>query len=93
MKLLRRTRSVLRKFNENQAYWHDAKIFQHRDGGALLITYWKNPELDGIWELHYKIIAKCMGELKKYPSLIQLEQGGDGKTYVLSPEGKRRLGT
>lgn len=87
---IRRTRSALRLFDPGQRYWHSAQIIALDTGEAELVTYWRNPELAGIWEFRYVMNRKCFSELLSQ-RLIQPD-GANDDTYVLSARGHERLG-
>lgn len=90
---VRRVREAIHKFRPSQPFFHDAKIVEERGGRATLVTYWKNPELAGIWELRYRIIPKCMIRLQ-YLKLIEHDGPSERGTqqYKLSKRGRKRLG-
>ena len=87
---IRRTRAVIRKFDSSQAYWHDARVVADEKGGATLITYWRNPELAGIWEFRYNVPSKCFLELH-LQGLIQHDGSKDQNSFILSLVGRQRL--
>jgi hypothetical protein len=88
---LRRTREVIRKFDPNQRFWHSASVIVHDDGSGTLITYWRNPELAGIWEYRYHILPKCLRELFAQ-ALIEHDESDDPRSFMLSAQGLKRLG-
>lgn len=82
--------SAMRKFDPSQPYWHDAKIVVRESGEVTLITYWRNPEIAGIWEIHYKVLRKCFVQLLRH-ELIEPDASKDANTYTLSEKGRKRL--
>ncbi len=89
--MARRPRAVLRKFDPRHEYWYGAELIAEYSGGATLVTYWRNPELAGIWELRYEVTPACFRELQQQ-ELIEQDQSKDPRTYTLSHKGKERLG-
>lgn len=86
-----RTKAALRKFDPSQEYWHNAKILIDSAGAATIVTYWRNPELAGIWELRYQVSAECSYQLM-LQKLVEQDGSKDQNSYTLSIEGWQRLG-
>jgi len=91
--VVRRARAALRLFDPDQNFFHDARIVIEEDGEAILETHWKNPELAGVWLLRYKVLRKCLDQLKMQ-SLIErdLKAAPKEEAYKLSKKGMERLG-
>jgi hypothetical protein len=87
---IRRSRAVIRKFDPTPEYWYDTKLITNEKGEAVVVTYWRNPELAGIWELRYKVIRKCLCELFQQ-QLIEHDGSKDPNSYTLSDKGCERL--
>ena len=89
-RILRRTRSVLRAFDPNKEFWHDAEIIVEEEA-ITLETHWRNPELAGIWLVRYRVSSECFLQLR-IQNLIEREKVSERIIYRLSAEGKKRLG-
>lgn len=63
MNIVRRTRAALRAMRPDQDFFHDAYVVLNRGCEPVLETYWRNPELAGIWEIRYRLTYKCFDAL------------------------------
>lgn len=93
MPTLRSIRAVMRKFDRLQPYWEDAAIELSSENEVSLVTYWKNPELYGLWEFRYSVTLRCFGNLIER-GLIEQEASSVRKNkgailYRLSPQGRK----
>lgn len=91
-KVLKRTKAVIRKFDPEQDFWHDARIVVNDH--IVLETYWRNPELAGIWLWTLEISPRCFAELIQQ-DLIDIsneESTADQHVFRLTKKGKARLG-
>ncbi len=57
--LVRRVRAALRVMRPDQNFFHDALIALSRGCEPVIDTYWHNPELVGVWEIHYRLTCEC----------------------------------
>ena len=63
MNIVRRTRAALCAMRPDQNFFHDARITLSRGCGPVLETYWRNPELAGVWEIRYRLTGECFDAL------------------------------
>lgn len=84
MLIIRRTRALLRACNPEQRYFYGARIDTDERDRLILTTYWRNPELAGIWEFKYHVQRKCLsrGLLLKTLEFDSLE-----KCYRITQKG------
>lgn len=86
---LRRTRAVLRQFDPNQHFFHSARIVV--GAGIVLETYWRNPELHGVWLFTYEVTPQCFAQLEIQELIVLETYEPVGAIYRLSAKGYQRL--
>lgn len=88
MNFIRRPRSALRAMDERQHYFHDARIVLHRDESLTLETFWRNPEIAGVWIFRHAVHRDCFWTLHNRGTIAQAEKTETGEQcYRLTRPG------
>ena len=88
---LGRTRAVVRHFDPHQMYWIDARIVVD-NYGITLETFWRNPELAGVWLWTCPMTDKILGKLITQDLIVlDPESTPLQDVFRLSAKGKARL--
>lgn len=76
---LRSMAAVLARCETDHRFWHNAQMVWGRDGKARLRTYWRNPELAGVWQLEYGVSGACFDGLLQRHLLRDLGENDVGE--------------
>jgi hypothetical protein len=80
------------KFKPDHTFWIDTAILVDEAGNGFLETYYRNPELAGIWNLSYPLGYHCLGQLMMQELIREVGRAECGRRmFVLSEQGKERL--
>lgn len=80
---------ALQKFDLSQRYWHDTVVVVESTGPTI-VTYWRNPELAGIWEFRYMLCPVCFSNML-HGGYIERSNEQDPQQYRLTPLGQSRI--
>jgi hypothetical protein len=84
--------AAINKFKSDHDFWIDTKVLIGDTGNGFLETYYRNPELAGIWHLSYPLGAHCLGQLLAQELIREAGCSEDGRRmFELSKNGKERL--
>lgn len=84
MRILRRSRAVLRQLRHDQNFFHDGYILQIGEEKPTVETFWRNPELAGIWECRY-LVARDVVRHMLYKGLIVRDEKSTVEKQIWRP--------
>jgi hypothetical protein len=87
--LITDTNLALQKFDPSQRYWHDTVVVVESTGPTI-VTYWRNPELAGIWEFRYALCPVCFSNML-HSGYIERSNAQDPHQYRLTPLGQSQI--
>ncbi len=75
---LRTMRAVLARCETEHRFWYGAQIVCTSDGKILLQTFWRNPELAGVWQLSHTLSGACFDGLLRHGHFVWIHRALDG---------------